>query len=264
MHREQLSIMFVGGPNERTDFHLEEGSEFFLQLRGNMQLPIVHAGQREVINIREGDVFLLPSRIPHSPQRPEEGSVGLVIERERYDHESPDGLRFYVDFQTCKEVLWERYFRCHDLGKDLVPVVQAFRASEECATGNPTGDNVFDDPPLNQDTTTAVPPPFNLEDWLTLHSTQLERGATLNLFDGHPDSEFSVNVVGGESEQSESWQHESWLYQLRGNASITVDGETTELAEGSCVVVPGGMRLVVRRPQGSVGMVVRNDPTGNK
>ena len=39
MHKGQLSIMFVGGPNTRTDFHVEEGSELFLQLKGDMELP---------------------------------------------------------------------------------------------------------------------------------------------------------------------------------------------------------------------------------
>lgn len=32
MHKGQLSVMFVGGPNTRTDFHVEEGSELFLQV----------------------------------------------------------------------------------------------------------------------------------------------------------------------------------------------------------------------------------------
>jgi 3-hydroxyanthranilate 3,4-dioxygenase len=104
LHRDQLSIMFVGGPNEREDFHLEAGSEFFYQLRGNMQLPTVQAGERTVVTIREGEVYLLPSRIPHSPQRPERGSIGLVIERQRYEHEPPDGLRFYTDFEGAGRV----------------------------------------------------------------------------------------------------------------------------------------------------------------
>ena len=71
LHRDQLSVMFVGGPNRREDFHLEEGSEFFFQLRGDMELPTLQAGRRELVRIREGEVYLLPSRIPHSPQRPE-------------------------------------------------------------------------------------------------------------------------------------------------------------------------------------------------
>ena len=90
------------------------------------------------MKIREGEVYLLPSRIPHSPQRPETESIGLVIERQRYEDEPPDGLRWYTDFESCDAVLWERYFHCRDLGRDLVPVVTAFRESEECRTGVPT------------------------------------------------------------------------------------------------------------------------------
>jgi hypothetical protein len=35
------------------------------------------------VPIREGDVFLLPAHMRHSPQRPQEGSIGLVIEPAR-------------------------------------------------------------------------------------------------------------------------------------------------------------------------------------
>ena len=88
-----------------------------------MELPTVQGGERKLVKIQEGQVFLLPSRIPHSPQRPEKGSIGLVIERERSKNEL-DCLRYYVDFKTCKEVLWESYFPCFDLGRDLVPQVK--------------------------------------------------------------------------------------------------------------------------------------------
>ena len=47
--------------------------------------------------------FLLPGRVPHAPQRPVEGSFGLVVERKRSPHEL-DGLRWYTDFETCDEV----------------------------------------------------------------------------------------------------------------------------------------------------------------
>ena len=180
LHHGELSVMFVGGPNERLDFHLEEGSEFFYQLRGDMELPIVHGGRRETVRIREGEVFLLPSRIPHSPQRPQKGSLGLVVERQRYDDEAHDGLRYYVDFDTCDEVLWEKYFRCHDLGKDLAPVVAAFRASEEGRTGRPTGANVYADPPLTQDDDRRAAA-LSLARWLDDHRDALASGASLDL-----------------------------------------------------------------------------------
>eukprot|EP00283_Hemiselmis_rufescens_P022332 CAMPEP_0173455360 /NCGR_PEP_ID=MMETSP1357-20121228/54139_1 /TAXON_ID=77926 /ORGANISM="Hemiselmis rufescens, Strain PCC563" /LENGTH=62 /DNA_ID=CAMNT_0014422485 /DNA_START=30 /DNA_END=215 /DNA_ORIENTATION=+ len=62
--------MFVGGPNTRTDFHLEGGSELFLMLKGDMQLPTIQQGKKKVVDIKQGQIFVLPPRIPHSPQRP--------------------------------------------------------------------------------------------------------------------------------------------------------------------------------------------------
>ena len=67
-------VMVVGGPNARTDFHWDEGPEWFYQLEGEMVLRIQeHAdggpGAIREIPIRAGEIFLLPPRVPHSPQR---------------------------------------------------------------------------------------------------------------------------------------------------------------------------------------------------
>ena len=174
MYKEDLSIMFVGGPNTRTDFHLEEGSELFLQLRGNMNLPTIQAGQRKLVNINEGSLFILPSRIPHSPQR-QENSLGLVVERKREEGES-DALMWYVDFEDCREKLFERYFICNDLGRDLVPVVNEYKASQEFSTRVITPTSVSADPPCKQDLETVVPDPINLMSFIAAHSAALEDG----------------------------------------------------------------------------------------
>ena len=202
MHRDQLSIMFVGGPNRREDFHLEEGSEFFYQLRGSMELPTVQAGRRTLVTIREGDVYLLPSRIPHSPQR-KVGTFGLVIERKREPQEL-DGLRWYTDFEAPQKVLWDKFFYCDDLERDLVPVVKQYKGSAE-AQDHVARDHVT--PPAERpweiDTEMAVPEPFDLAPWIDQHRSELveqAEGASLSLFgDAHPDREFSVTVVGGPS-----------------------------------------------------------------
>jgi len=80
-------------------------------------------------------VFLLPGRIPHSPQRFED-TVGLVIERERLRSET-DGLRYFVeqDGIPTTDVLFERWFYCDDLGSQLGPVIREFFASEQYKTG---------------------------------------------------------------------------------------------------------------------------------
>lgn len=266
MHKDQLTVMFVGGPNTRTDFHLDEGSEFFFQMKGNMELPTIQRGKRKVVKIKEGQVFLLPSRVPHSPQRPEENALGLVVERKRDEATEKDGLRWYVDFEKCEDVLYERYFYCDDLGRDLVPVVKTFKSSEECATGKPKEDSVPAEKPFVQDMTTEVPDPFVLKDWLKAHEKELDSGADLNLFEGHPDKEFSVRIIGGESVQSRrKFEYETFLYQLKGQATIEVAGRADVLLmEDGCFVVDGNLEYTVTRPKGSIGMVVTCDPMGNK
>ena len=47
-----------------------------------MVLRTIQSGRLTDVPIREGEVFLLPPEVPHSPQRPA-GSVGIVVERRR-------------------------------------------------------------------------------------------------------------------------------------------------------------------------------------
>jgi len=80
-------VTVVGGPNARTDFHDDPLEEFFWQFEGNAYLEIWDDGRFERVDLKEGDIYLLPPRVRHSPQRPEPGSRCLVIERQR-----PQGL----------------------------------------------------------------------------------------------------------------------------------------------------------------------------
>ena len=48
-----------------------------------MVLRIMEDGRPRDMPIRAGEIFLLPPHVRHSPQRPEPGSVGLVIEYRR-------------------------------------------------------------------------------------------------------------------------------------------------------------------------------------
>ena len=76
----EFIIMVVGGPNSRKDYHVDEGEEFFYQIEGDMTLRVMDSGKQKDINIKEGEIFLLPPKVPHSPQR-FANTVGLVIER---------------------------------------------------------------------------------------------------------------------------------------------------------------------------------------
>lgn len=116
-------IMAVGGPNARIDYHYNETPEFFYQVKGDMVLKIVNNGKFEDINIREGDIFLLPAKTPHSPQRPA-NSVGLVIEQKR-SQEHIDGFLWFCD--KCGNKLHEVYLPLSDIEKQLPLVFSEFK-----------------------------------------------------------------------------------------------------------------------------------------
>lgn len=128
-------VMVVGGPNARTDYHFEEGPEWFFQLEGEMTLRIQEhpdggPGAVRDIPIRAGETFLLPPRVPHSPQRAE-GSIGLVIERRRLAHEN-DGLLWFCE--SCNAKVYEEFFHLEDIEQDFFRVFETFYRSQTLRT----------------------------------------------------------------------------------------------------------------------------------
>ena len=79
---KDLIIMVVGGPNARKDYHYNESEEFYYQLKGDIILKIIDEGKQRDIHINEGSVFMLPGKVPHSPQRGPD-TIGMVIEKVR-------------------------------------------------------------------------------------------------------------------------------------------------------------------------------------
>ena len=88
-------VMVVGGPNSRKDYHFDESEEFFYQVEGDITLKVIENDKPRDIPIRQGEIFLLPPHVPHSPQRPA-NTVGLVIERKRTPGEL-DGFQWYCE-----------------------------------------------------------------------------------------------------------------------------------------------------------------------
>lgn len=119
-------IMIVGGPNARTDYHWDEGPEFFYQLEGEMVLKVQEDGQARDIPIKAGEVFYLPPRVPHSPQR-SAGGVGLVIERKRLAHEQ-DGLLWFCE--RCNHKLYEEFFTLENIETQFGAVFDRFYGSK--------------------------------------------------------------------------------------------------------------------------------------
>ncbi len=134
--KTQMVVMIVGGPNQRVDFHDDPVEEFFYQLRGNMVLKIAENGSIYDIPIREGEVFLLPPHARHSPQRPEEGSIGLVVEGTRREQDK-DGFEWFCF--DCGGLVHRVEVTVTDIVKDLPPLFEAFYASTDSRTCSACG-----------------------------------------------------------------------------------------------------------------------------
>lgn len=89
-----MIVMIVGGPNTRTDFHDDPVEEWFYQIEGDMLLKIADGGDIYDVPIRQGEVFMLPPHVRHAPQRPQQGSIGLVVESPRMTG-MKDGFEWY-------------------------------------------------------------------------------------------------------------------------------------------------------------------------
>ena len=133
---EDFIVMIVAGPNARKDYHYNETEELFYQIEGDIVVKTQQNGKKVEVPIKEGEMFLLPARIPHSPVR-SEGSIGLVIERKRTD-DHKDGLMWFSD--TANELLYEEYFKLTNVEKDFLPVFKRFYSNEKLRTCPKTGE----------------------------------------------------------------------------------------------------------------------------
>lgn len=127
---DDFIVMVVGGPNSRKDYHYNESEEFFYQLEGDITLKVIEDGKPVDIPIREGEIFLLPAEVPHSPQRPAD-TVGLVMEVKR-DEEAIDGFMWFCE--NCGNKLYEEKFHLTDIVNQLPPVMNRFFDSVEHRT----------------------------------------------------------------------------------------------------------------------------------
>ncbi|EPQ27320.1 uncharacterized protein PFL1_05242 [Pseudozyma flocculosa PF-1] len=129
---QDYTVMAVGGPNARSDYHFQPTEEFFYQYKGAMLLKVINTdGEFEDIHIGEGDMFMLPAFTPHSPVR-FENTVGLVVERTRPDG-SPDAMRWYCPNKVHDKptLIKEVKFQCTDLGTQLKPIIDGWKADAE-------------------------------------------------------------------------------------------------------------------------------------
>ncbi|XP_023411083.1 3-hydroxyanthranilate 3,4-dioxygenase isoform X3 [Loxodonta africana] len=227
LHQEQLKIMFVGGPNTRKDYHIEEGEEVFYQLEGDMVLKVLEQGKHRDVVIRQGEIFLLPAGVPHSPQR-FANTMGLVIERRRLQTEL-DGLRFF--------------------------------SSEQYRTGKPIPDQLLKEPPFPLSTRTVMEP-MSLEAWLDGHRGELQTGTPLSLFGDTYETQVVAHGQG--SSKGLRQDVDVWLWQLEGSSVVTTGEQCLSLTPDDSLLVLAGMSYTWERAQGSVALSVTQDPARKK
>lgn len=132
---DDFIVMVVGGPNARKDYHSEEGEELFYQLEGDIVVRILEDGIPRDIAVKEGELFLLPAKVPHCPKRPA-NSIGLVIERYRKPGEM-DAFTWICD--SCHQLLHREEVQLADIVAQLPPLMERFWSNEALRTCSSCG-----------------------------------------------------------------------------------------------------------------------------
>ena len=127
----EFIVTVVGGPNQRTDFHDDPYEEFFYQFKGNAYLNLMLEGRRERVDLNEGAMYVLPAHVRHSPQRPEAGSLCLVIEWSRPEGVK-DGFEWYC--LQCNALLHRVDLQLKSIVRDLPPLFERFYSSQDLRT----------------------------------------------------------------------------------------------------------------------------------
>ncbi|MEW7280539.1 3-hydroxyanthranilate 3,4-dioxygenase [Aquimarina sp. 2201CG1-2-11] len=123
-------VMVVGGPNNRKDYHYNETPEFFYQVEGDIVLKIIDKGVPKDVHIREGEIYLLPPKVPHSPQRGKD-TVGLVIEYPRAE-KMMDALEWYCE--KCNTQLYREEFALDNIETDMPIIFDTYYSDKEKCT----------------------------------------------------------------------------------------------------------------------------------
>jgi 3-hydroxyanthranilate 3,4-dioxygenase len=131
-----MIAQIIGGPNTRVDFHDDPVQEFFYQIKGDMILKVIDDGEIKSIRLNEGEVFMLPPHMRHSPQRPVPGSYGLVVESPRMAG-MLDAFEWYC-FE-CMACIHRIEVPVNNIVDDLPPLYEAFYVDDAARTCDSCG-----------------------------------------------------------------------------------------------------------------------------
>ncbi len=143
-HYDEFIVMVLHGPNVRFDFHIEPGEELFYQIHGDIEVHLKREDERrQVVKVREGEMFLCPGALAHSPRRGE-GTWGLVIERKR----RPDETEQFVWFcEQCDEKVLTRSVTQGEVATQVAQIYAGFNADATARTCKSCG-YVFPSTPM--------------------------------------------------------------------------------------------------------------------
>lgn len=238
-----FKTMIVGGPNTRSDYHINQTEEWFYQIQGSMVLRVVDQGVFKDIPIHEGEHFLLPGNTPHSPQR-FSNTIGLVMEIER-PGSLEDGLRWYCPNPECRQITHEVLFKCESLVKQLPLVINEYYAREDLRTCGGCGlVDVKPTTPVDIPTvpvvrggqhathngvlgTPAHPYPQSLRQWLSV-----DEPARLQA------KRMVVDKLDHRTPHSDGEPGERWVYVVDGEVTVTFGEHSAVLRESDCVLIP--------------------------
>ncbi|CAB3398792.1 unnamed protein product [Caenorhabditis bovis] len=250
MFSDQLKVFYVGGPNQRLDFHLEEGEEFFFQRKGDMVLKVIEKGTIRDLVIKQGEMFMLPARVEHSPQR-FANTMGLVVERERKNTEF-DCVRFVVG--SSNVTLFERWFHLNDVVKDLPPLIKEFYNSAEFKTGKP-GKGTFAVNAPYEAKWIDLPAPVNRKEFIYDHISDLKNGP-VKIY-GPPEYKTEVMLLGEGSYDLESGSVELLIWLQENTFAVIEESGFTYALKSETMVrlrehtkcllnVKGGFVITIR------------------
>ena len=144
MSHKDFLVMILRGPNTRLDFHIEPGDEFFYQVEGDMELHLKAPGERrQVVEIKEGEIFVCPGGLAHSPRR-FANTWGLVIERKRRPGEKEEFAWFC---EKCDELVLSRVMDPDNIPVQVSQVYQEFNDDDKLRTCAACG-YVFPETPM--------------------------------------------------------------------------------------------------------------------
>ena len=127
----EFIVMLIGGPNRRRDFHVDPSDELFYQVKGSCYVECINkAGEREVVEVKEGEMFMLPADVPHSPHRIAD-TYGIVVERKRGKGETEDFVWFC---DNCDKEMHKVTIQLTNIEVQVKEAIEAFNGDEALRT----------------------------------------------------------------------------------------------------------------------------------